>query len=201
MGTIIERLHAEHVTLERLVRLLSDQSSLRTDPGAPKIALFVDALYYLTRFPDVTHHAIEDRIVEKLLGKNALPVALGHEIEVQHATLILQGHELLQELEAAAREENMSPELVDIHVRLYAERLRHNMVVEELTLFPAAVRHLDDDDWRTIELSDTLGHLDPLVYGLGDERFVQLRHVITAEAAAAQREGETERQVVHRLPY
>lgn len=54
--------------------------------------------------------------------------------------MISQGHELLRGLEAAAREENMSQESVEIRAPLYAERLRHNMTIEKLTLFPAAVR-------------------------------------------------------------
>ncbi|MFM0617402.1 hemerythrin domain-containing protein [Paraburkholderia nemoris] len=144
MPTIIERLLAEHGRLGRLVQLLNGERSLPTDPGSPNIALQVDTLYDLTRFPDVAHHAIEDRITEKLRGKNALSGEFAWEIEAQHVTLILQGHELLQGLEAAAREENMSQERGEIHVRLYAERLRHNMTVEELTLFPAAVRYLDE---------------------------------------------------------
>ena len=202
MSTVIERLQAEHGRLGRLVQLLNDERSLRTDPGAPNIALLVDALYYLTRFPDVAHHAIEDRIAEKLRGKNALSGELAREIEAQHVTLISQGHELLQDLEAAAREENMSQELVEIHVRLYAERLRHNMTVEELTLFPAAIRYLDDDDWHAIELVDAGGQPDPLFEGPVDERFAQLHRVITAERAApAGIDDGSEKQPARRLPY
>lgn len=202
MPTIIERLQAEHGRLGRLVQLLAGERSLRTDPGAPNIALLVDALYYLTRFPDVTHHAIEDRIAEKLRGKNALPDGIAREIEAQHATLISQGHELLRDLEAAAREENMSQELVDIHIRLYAERLRHNMIIEELTLFPAALHHLDDDDWRAIELLDAGGQPDPLFEGAVDARFAQLHQVIKAEEASPVGiEGESKEQPAHRLPY
>ena len=120
----------------------------------------------------MAHDAIEDRIIEKLRGKNALSGEIAREIEAQHVTLISQGHELLQGLEAVAREENMSQERVEIHVRFYAERLRHNMTVEELMLFPAAVRYLDDDDWHVIELVDVGGQPCPLFEGTVDERFV-----------------------------
>jgi hemerythrin-like domain-containing protein len=181
MPTIIECLQPEHGRLGRLVQLLNGERSLPTDPCSPNIALLVDTLYYLTRFPDVAHLAIEDRIMEKLPSKNALSGEIAREIEAQHVTLISQGHELLQGLEAAAREENMSQERVEIHVRLYAEPLRHNMTVEELTLFPAAVRYLDDDDWHAIELVDVGGQPDPLFEGTVDERFAQFHRVITAE--------------------
>ena len=45
----------------------------------------------------------------------------------------------------------MSWLLLETNLRLYAERLRHNMAVEELALFPAAQRYLDTADWRAIE--------------------------------------------------
>ncbi|BFG80040.1 hypothetical protein PTKU46_80740 [Paraburkholderia terrae] len=62
---------------------------------------------YLTRFPDMTHDALEDRIYEKLLGKDALPAEFDQEIEAQHTTLGRQDDELLQDSESAVREENL----------------------------------------------------------------------------------------------
>lgn len=73
MTSIIDNLIAEHRRLERLVRLLERQSMLRDAQAAANAALLVDALYYLTRFPDVNHHALEDRIIGKVLEKKALP--------------------------------------------------------------------------------------------------------------------------------
>jgi hemerythrin-like domain-containing protein len=185
MRTIIEKLCTEHVRLARLVRLLNGHSCQRTDASAPNIALLVDALCYLTRFPDISHHVIEDRMVEKLLAKKALSIEFGHEIETQHQALIRDGRDLLQDLESAVRGENMSQELVDNRVRLYAERLRHNMVIEELTLFPAAEKNLNDADWSEIENAGAYGQSDPLFEGAVDERFAQLYRVITAEATVA----------------
>lgn len=182
MSQIIDRLHAEHQNLERLVRLLDRQPSLLASAVAPNIALLVDTLYYLTRFPDVTHHPLEDRIVERLLDRGVLSAELAQEIEAQHATLARQGLDLLRDLESALRQETMSPELLEANIRLYAERLRHNMAVEELMLFPTAVRQLDHEDWRAIEHS--VAHLepDPLFQTPVEERFAQLRQAIALEA-------------------
>ena len=79
----------------------------------------------------------------------------------------------------------MSQELVDSRVRLYAERLRHNMVIEELTLFPAAEKNLGGADWHEIESSGACGQPDPLVDATVDERFAELYRVINTEASAA----------------
>ena len=85
MHTILETLLAEHHDLRRLVALLERQPSLRPDPAAPNIGLLVDALFYLTRFPVVTHHAMEDRMAERLLARHALDPDFCREIEEQHA--------------------------------------------------------------------------------------------------------------------
>lgn len=188
MSTVIAKLHTEHVRLARLVRLLNHQSCLRTDASAPNIALLVDVLCYLTRFPDVDHHVIEDRMVEVLLAKKALPVDVGHEIESQHATLVRDGRDLLRDLESAVRGENMSQDLVDIRIRLYAERLRHNMIIEELTLFPAAEKSLNEDDWRTVEGANAQTRPDPLFDNEPDKQFAALFRVIAAEAATVSAE-------------
>ena len=182
MPKVIDRLHAEHLNLERLVRLLDRQPSLLVSPEAPNIGLLVDILLYLTQFPDVTHHPLENRIVERLRARDALPAGLADEIEAQHVTLARQGLALLDDLEGAVRQDTMSPEGAEAHIRLYAERLRHNMAVEELALFPAAVRELDDEDWRLIEHMTPAGEPDPLFDALVQTRFAELRQTIAMEA-------------------
>jgi hemerythrin-like domain-containing protein len=190
MTNIIDNLIAEHRRLERLVLLLERQSMLRDAQAAANAALLVDALYYLTRFPDVNHHALEDRIIDRLLAKKALARELGSELSAQHATLALQGHELIQDLESMVRDENMSAELLEFRIRLYAERLRHNMAVEELAMFPIATRHLDSDDWSSIAQATPNRSADPLFQTPVHERFVQLHHVIATEAYCGCQEGD-----------
>lgn len=190
MASIIDNLIAEHRRLERLVRLLGRQSMLRDDQAAANGALLVDALYYLTRFPDVNHHALEDRMIGNLLEKKVLAEELGSELSTQHATLARQGHELIQDLESLVRDENMSGALLEFRIQLYAERLRHNMAVEELTLFPTAARHFDSSDWLSILQASPHRSADPLFQTPIHERFVQLHRVIAAEADCGCQEGD-----------
>lgn len=189
MANIVDNLIAEHRRLDRLVRLLECRSVLRDAQATANSALLVDTLYYLTRFPDVNHHALEDRIVGRLLEKNALAHELGSELSAQHATLARQGHELIQDLESMIRDENMSGELLEFHIRLYAERLRHNMAVEELTIFPTAICHLDSGDWSEILQASPIRSADPLFQTPIHERFVQLHRVIATEADCGCGEG------------
>jgi hemerythrin-like domain-containing protein len=182
MASIVDTLIAEHQRLTRLVRLLERQSMLRDAQAAANGALLVDALYYLTRFPDVNHHALEDHMIDKLLEKKVFAHELGSELSAQHTALARQGHELIQDLESMVRDENMSGELLEFRIRLYAERLRHNMAVEELTLFPVATRYLDSDDWSSILQASPHRSADPLFQTPVHERFAQLHRVIAIEA-------------------
>ena len=76
----------------------------------------------------------------------------------------------------------MSQELVDSRIRIYAERLRHNMAIEELTLFPAALKGLDEEDWKAIDSVGLRREFDPLFDGEADSEFAGLYHVIMEEA-------------------
>lgn len=181
MHAILEILLAQHRDLARLINLLEQQPSLEPDPDAPHVGLLVDVLEYLTNFPDVTHHPLEDRIAERLLARQALEADLCAELEAQHARLAQQGAALLRDMEGAARRESMSMELVALNSRLYAERLRHNIAFEELVLFPRADRALDAQDWEAVAPARALAP-DPLFSGTVDRRFAELHQVISAES-------------------
>ena len=182
MHSILETLMAEHRDLRRLVALLDLQPSLKADTAAPNAGLLIDALFYLTRFPDVTHHTVEDRIAERLLARQALDAGHCAEIEAQHARLARQGLDLMRDLEGAMREESVPSELVALSIRLYGERLRHNMAFEELVLFPAAAGSLQDDDWQAIGACAERDAPDPLFGSDVQQRFAELRRVISAES-------------------
>jgi len=186
MHSVLLQLRTEHRDMGSLLTLLRRQRSLLADPFASNIGLLVDALYYLTSFPDVTHHPLEDRIAERLLHKRAIDPDRVQELEAQHVRLGRQGLDLLRDLEGAAREESMSRELVADNICLYVERLRHNMAFEELVLFPAADRHLDHQDWRAIEVAAVRTAPDPLFDPQVQQRFRELRDAIALEAAGTE---------------
>ncbi|HJV79646.1 hemerythrin domain-containing protein [Noviherbaspirillum sp.] len=184
MKTLVSQLQREHRNLDKLVGLLSrfpaPPSAL--PPAPSEINLLVDVLFYLTQFPDVHHHPVEDRIVAALRSKKALPADLGEEIERQHHVLARQGRELMRDLESAAREETVSWAQLPLEIRLYAERLRHNMMVEELSLFPLAVAMLDASDVQAIGADLAQAPSDPLFDHTATTRFADLHRVIATEA-------------------
>lgn len=182
MKEVISRLIDEHRNLEKLVDLLDRFPATRNHPRLDEISLLVDVFSYLTGFPDVRHHPVEDRIVASLLAREALPADIGDEIARQHQVLARQGADLMRDLESAARAETTSWPAAADSARLYAERLRHNMAVEELALFPVAERILGDAELDRI--ATWAGHTpaDPLFASQTEKRFADLRRVIAADA-------------------
>lgn len=181
MHPVLESLLAQHRDMARLIGLLECQPSLEPDPAAPHVGLLVDVMTYLTHFPDVSHHPVEDRIAERLSMRRSLATDLCAELQSQHARLAQQGPELLRDMEGAMRRETVPLELVALNSRLYAERLRHNIAFEELVLIPRADRFLDGADWAAIT-STYAPASDPLFSGEVDQRFERLRRAIAAQA-------------------
>lgn len=181
MHPLLDTLLSQHRDMARLIGLLERQPSLEPDPDAPHVGLLVDVLQYLTNFPDLSHHPLEDRIAERLQARGALAADLCQELEAQHARLARQGPALLRDMEGAMRRETVPLELVALNSRLYAERLRHNIAFEELVLIPQAAKSLDEEDWGAIEASYAPAP-DPLFSSEVDQRFERLRRAIAAQA-------------------
>jgi len=182
MHNTLQTLLAGHNNLRRLVALLERQPVMLADPDDSHAGLLVDALTYLTQYPDTGHHLMEDHMAQRLLACNALDHAQCAEIEAQHATLARQGRALLDGLEGALRKDTASGEWVSMNTRLYAERLRHNMAVEELVLFPAAQRTFTDADWQAIEAANLREAPDPLFHTHVQAQFKELHHAIAMDA-------------------
>ena len=87
-----------------------------------------------------------DAPVERWQSREAVQMC----IRDRHQVLARQGADLMRDLESAAREETTSWPAVAGNARPYAERLRHNVAVEELALFPVAEEVFSDADWNAI---------------------------------------------------
>lgn len=184
MHPVLRQLYADHRDLRSLMSLVSHQRSLLADPLAPNIGLLVDAMLYLTSFPDVRHHPLEDQLAKRLVQRRAIRPDMLRKLEGQHERLARQGVDLLRDLEGAAREELVSRELVEANIRLYVRRLGRNMQLEELSIFPAAAGCLSEDDWGIIAAAREMALPDPLFDSQTQERFAQLRAAIELEAVA-----------------
>jgi len=173
-------LQNDHRNLARLANLLASRAALPAQPDRMALALLVDAVYYLTHYPDIHHHPREDALAAWLQQQGALPQATVATLTEQHATLAVQGRDLLRDLESLMRAETETWPGLAPRLRAYAELLRLNMATEEADLLPIAFAEMLDAGSVPLDLaaSDIGDPLDEQA----EARFTQLRAVIIAEA-------------------
>lgn len=155
MSGIVGRLCSEHrnigALLDMLERLLDGLESASVAPG--DVGLMRDIMTYMIRFPDHTHHPMEDLMFERMRARGLAPQTehtIGQLLR-EHAGLARKGqalHLALLRFEDGARSER--PALVAMG-RDYVEFLRFHARLEERTVFVEAEALLGDADWEEIE--------------------------------------------------
>jgi len=141
-------------------------------------------LFYLDEFPEKRHHPNESNLLFPKVARRApdlMPVI--HRLESDH----MQGENRIRELQhqllawellGDARRAEFAQNLKD-YIRFYLDHMR----VEEMQVLPAAIEHLQDDDWA--ELDRAFGTArDPLAGGLREPAYDRLftRIVLAAPA-------------------
>ena len=154
MSEIVGRLCREHrnigALLDMLERMLDGLESGGDAPG--DIGLMRDIMTYMIRFPDHTHHPMEDLMFERMRARGPAPQTehtIGKLLH-EHASLRRKGealHLALLRFEDGARPER--PALVAMG-RDYVEFLRLHARLEERTVFVEAESLLGDADWTEI---------------------------------------------------
>ena len=155
MSEIVGRLCREHrnigALLDMLERMLDGLESASDAPG--DVGLMHDIMTYMTRFPDHTHHPMEDLMFQRMRARGLTPRTedtIGQLLR-EHASLARKGealHLALLRFEDEAPSER--PALVAMG-RDYVEFLRFHARLEERTVFVEAESLLDDADWTEIE--------------------------------------------------
>lgn len=155
MSEIVDRLCREHrnigALLDMLERMLDGLESARDAPG--DVGLMRDIMTYMIRFPDHTHHPMEDLMFKRMRVRGIAPRTertIGKLLR-EHASLARKGaalHLALLRFEDGAQSER--PALVAMG-RDYVEFLRFHAGLEERTVFVEAESLLGDADWTEIE--------------------------------------------------
>jgi len=181
MIEILVGLQNEHRNLVRIADLLSTRAAAVSPPNTADLTLLTDTVYYLTHFPDVFHHPREDALAGWLEGRGVLSKELLDTLASQHLELLVQGRDLLRDLESLLRVETETWAGLAPRLHAYADALRLNMATEEERLLPVAFGEASEAPHAIIAELALRCEADPLLQQT-DERFAQLRAVIIAEA-------------------
>ncbi len=167
MSRVITVLQKDHQNIRVLLRLLDPLES-KLAPGNPVDFIpILDIVKYMTRYADLFHHPMEERVFTKLIERDDSAAPLAAALFAEHKILDEKGGGLLQSIRNVVNGFEPPGRGLVPACRDYVISLRRHMSREESEMFPLASRLLSDDDWGSVERG-LIAREDPL-FGAGRE--------------------------------
>jgi hemerythrin-like domain-containing protein len=177
----IAQLCTEHANFAKLLDLLDGQLEVFHKGEFPNYELMLDIMFYMTHYPDSTHHPKEDLAFAKIQQRSGSIRPAVEELRKQHLVLKESGEQLVADLESIVNGSIIWRERVEAPGRAYVTNFRRHMDIEEQDLFPVAAKMLRSEDWAAIDAA--IQPLEDPIFGKGAEkRYAAIRAKITTEA-------------------
>ena len=151
MTGMLDRLHAEHVNIARLLDLLEEQCDLLQRGEAVDTRMLQDIFSYIAHHPDLYHHPSEDLLFEVLRRCDPSSIESVDALSLEHGTLTKAATEILAMVSAFTGQGVVPRERLVGMLLDYIARSRRHMAFEESTVFPRARSVVSEQDWQAIE--------------------------------------------------
>lgn len=170
MSDLLARLQRDHGNFARLDALLEQQAALMDRGEMADFRLISDIMRYMTVYPNVSHHSLEDLILAKLAERAPEMRTLAQDLQDEHRRLTQVGR-VFADLVNAVMGGGITPiAKVRAMVWEYLQLSRSHAVREETEAFPEVARILTEEDWQ--KLSETIhSATDPLFGGVVDHSY------------------------------
>ncbi len=147
----LARWQQEHKNFGRLLDMLERQLDRFHSGAMPDYELMLDVMYYMTHYPDLFHHPVEDEAFDRIGPREPAVAATLGMLRTQHETLRRDGEGLVEVLDDIVNGAIRSRESVEARARAYIECFRKHMAIEDTAVFPAASKLLESGglggDW------------------------------------------------------
>lgn len=167
---VLARLLEDHRMIGQVMHSLEHEiDGLQgTEIGSSYLALN-RIVEYMSRYADVSHHPLEDRVFDRLLHKGVSPTErhlvfqnLGQHQEILASTRALRAQLELVMLKDSGEDSGDARKLLE-DAEAYLRQQRKHMAFEETHLFPLVEYHLENSDWNALavelaELEDAARH-------------------------------------------
>ena len=178
---VLQQLARDHDNMRRLLDLLDSELAQVQEGDVADFELMRDIMVYMTRYPDHTHHPIEDLMFRRWIEYDESARSLASTLGREHRGLAEKGEALADILAHVVDGAMVSREEIETRARDYGEFLRYHMNVEDERAFPGAGGALRDEDWAGIE-SAFAEHEDPVFGPIVHDEFRDLFERITRGA-------------------
>jgi hemerythrin-like domain-containing protein len=179
---IMKQLGTDHGNVARMLDILDRQLDNVQQMNFTDFDLMRDIMYYMTHYPDRTHHPLEDLVIRKLIEHDPSARDLGENILREHKGLAEKGEAFLDMLVQVTDGEMVLREDIEAVGRDYIAFLRAHMKKEDQRLFPLAEKTLKRQDWKDISRAIERRH-DPVFGPMVDDQFRALYDFIQQQTA------------------
>lgn len=150
-NAVVERIHAEHRALARMIGAMQAWVVAARSHGAKRdLALFEAMLRYVGEVPDRVHHPREDALLFPAVARLPDGAAIVAALEAEHAAGPANLDAVRTAHGALARGEPNALNRLSTAVDEFAEFYRAHMRREEAALLPLAVASLSPAEWERI---------------------------------------------------
>ncbi|WP_091511085.1 hemerythrin domain-containing protein [Microbulbifer yueqingensis] len=153
MHDLYRQLCRDHRNMQQLLdafeALLEDFGRRERDPAT--LGLILDALDYISVYPDRWHHPLEDLAMERLRTKPAANLVPVDRTMAEHKALVSATRRMNTLFYAIANDAAVERSQLFGPVREYLQLQRQHMERENREIFPQLERLLTAADWADIE--------------------------------------------------
>lgn len=180
MPQVLEALRNDHRNYYRLLALLKSDIDILQHSEDPDFIRLYDIMNYMTNYPDVTHHPIEEIIFAALAPKAP---DFADQIRLQnseHGEIAKLGMSLKEKLQLVTSGSIIPRDSIINAANDYFQLLTNHINVEENQLFPIVENMFSAEDWSSLDLQ-IHDVEDPLLGEAVQEQFTDLYTRITVE--------------------
>lgn len=152
MHSLYRQLCLDHRQFQQLLDALENllQELASEDRNPETLGLILDALDYLSVYPDMWHHPVEDLIFQRLEQKPLENRAALEVAQREHKEITFATRRMRELFYAVANDCAMERHRLFDATNYYIELQRQHIERENHLVFPMIEKHLSDADWQHV---------------------------------------------------
>ncbi len=178
MTDVLDKLQADHAHIARLLDMFEEEVKLIHAGENPDAALMQDIMGYMTHYPDLIHHPLEDLVFEHVMRLDESARHVLESLSDEHDKIAHAGHDLKMCVDSLESESLVRRDTLDKLATNYLALLRSHMLDEEKYAFPLARKLLDEAEWEKIRAEFKVKDHEVFGHAL-DTQYQTLYHSIT----------------------
>ena len=150
MDAILEILHNDHISFDKLLNFLEGQLHLLEDCEVSDLSTTLDAVRYMKEYPDYVHHPLEDTIFKYFLEHYEPEYEQIRDLLREHDHLPVLTDRLFEALQNALTGVPQRREELCTMLGEYISKQRQHIDHEEAHVYPVINAKLNEKDWQQI---------------------------------------------------